>query len=263
MFRTRQKRSMCKESKQVQRKPLGKSDGFRRFKLALKRLSGREPRLKPDLKLPLQRLGGWWLYPELVRPDGVAYSFGVGEDIEFECAIIAARSINVFAFDPTPNSIKWLESQDLPAQFHFHPWAVADRDGHLFLYPRIKRDGSRSKVMYTMLTQPEASEDGIEVPARTVASIMAALGHQQVDVMKMDVEGAEYGILENLLNLPHPPSQLLIEFHHRFPALDVSLTVGAVAALRNAGYGLARISSSGREYTFIHTGSMGKPAECS
>ncbi len=37
----------------------GNGDGFRRLKLALKRPTGREPGLKTDLRLWLERFGAW------------------------------------------------------------------------------------------------------------------------------------------------------------------------------------------------------------
>jgi FkbM family methyltransferase len=232
-------------------RPWRKSDSWRRAKLAWKRFVGREPRIKPDLDVPLQRLGDWWLCAELVHEGQKAYSFGVGEDIGFDLALIQARKVDVFAFDPTPNSIAWLKTQDLPARFHFFPWAVAEHDGSLFLYPRIRGDGSQSRMMYTIVAQPEARDDGVEVSSRRLPSIMANLGHDHVDILKMDIEGAEYGVLEDMLNSLLRPTQLLLEFHHRFPGLSVADTVRAIGKLRQAGYGLARISSSGREFTFI------------
>ena len=100
--------------------------------------------------------------------------------------VINEKKVEVFAFDPTPNSIRWLETLELPEKFHFHPWAIADRDGSLYLYPRIRGDGSRSKVMYTIMMEKEAS-GGTEVPARTLRTIMKDLGHEQIDVLKMDI----------------------------------------------------------------------------
>lgn len=243
-------------------RPLRKSDGWRRAKLAWKRLVGREPRLKPDLEVPLQRLGDWWLCGELLQEGQLAYSFGVGEDIGFDLALIHTGKINVFAFDPTPNSIAWLQAQDLPAQFHFFPWAVAKNDGCLFLYPRVLGNRSTSRVMYTIVAEPEARNDGIEVTARSLPAIMASLGHERVDILKMDIEGAEYAVLESLLESSLRPTQLLLEFHHRFPGFSVADTLRAIASLRQAGYGLAHISSSGREFTFILKTKLGFPGAC-
>jgi hypothetical protein len=46
------------------------------------------------------------------------------------------------------------------------------------LYPRIKRDGSTSDDMYTLVTGEPGRDDGIKVPARSISSIMATLGHR-------------------------------------------------------------------------------------
>lgn len=237
--------------KKPEKVPFGKSDGFRRLKLAAKRLIGREPRLKTDLSLPLQCFGVWRICPDILRQGGVVYSLGVGEDIDFDLAMIEACKMEVHAFDPTPNSVDWLKQQNMPADFHFHPWAVADRDGTFFLYPRLLRDGSPSGSMYTLVTESVDREGGVEVPAKTIATIAESLGHDRIDVLKMDIEGAEYGVLDGLLATRIRPVQLLVEFHHRHAGLDKSQTEKAISDLRAAGYLLVDISSSGREFSFV------------
>jgi FkbM family methyltransferase len=219
--------------RQPEKAPFGKSDGFRRLKLALKRLIGREPRLKTDVTLPLERFGAWWVCTDLLHEGGIVYSLGVGEDIDLDLALIALKHMEVHAFDPTPNSVDWLQQQDLPAGFHFHPWAVGETDGSMYFYPRRLRDGSHSQTMYTLVADPATVQDRLE------------------DLFKMDIEGAEYEVLQGLLGSFLRPRQLLIEFHHRHAGVDKSQTVAAVNHLRDAGYALADISSTGREFTFL------------
>ncbi len=242
------------------RPPFGKRPGFRRFKLALKRLIGREPRLRTDLDLPLLKLGEWRVFTGLLRPGGIVYSLGVGEDIDFDRGLIEHYRMEVYAFDPTPNSVDWLSRRALPPGFHFRPWAVADRDGALYLYPRRKRDGSLSSTMFTLVEEGEGRSDGVEVPAKTLDTIVAELGHIRIDVLKMDIEGAEYGVLDGLLASTLRPSQLLVEFHHRHAGLVPAQTVSAVARLREAGYALADISNTGREFTFLFRPDLGRAA---
>lgn len=231
--------------------PFGKSDGYRRFKLALKRLIGREPRLKTDLQLPMQQFGAWWIYPGLLSQGGIVYSLGVGEDIDLDLALINSKDMQVHAFDPTPNSVDWLQKQTLPPGFHFHPWGVAKSDGSMFFYPRLLRDGSRSETMYTLVPDPATEQDRLEVPVKSIATITQTLGHSGIDVFKMDIEGAEYDVLQGLLESALRPRQLLIEFHHRHAGLDKAQTEAAVSALREAGYALADIACTGREFTFL------------
>jgi len=237
--------------RQPEKVPFGKSDGFRRLKLALKRLIGREPRLKTDVTLPLERLGAWWVCTDLLHEGGIVYSLGVGEDINLDLALIALKHMEVHAFDPTPNSVDWLQQQDLPAGFHFHPWAVGETDGSMYFYPRRLRDGSHSQTMYTLVADPATVHDRLEVPVKSLATITQSLGHARIDLFKMDIEGAEYEVLQGLLGSFLRPRQLLIEFHHRHAGLDKSQTVAAVNHLRDAGYALADISSTGREFTFL------------
>ncbi len=214
-------------------------------------MAGIEPRLKCDVRLNLQRLHNWTLFPELVPEGGVVYSLGVGEDIGFDLELIRLRKVSVHAFDPTPNSVNWLSQQDLPDAFHFHPYAIADEDGVMHLYPRVKGKGIHSSVMYTKVREEESSAAGIEVSAKTIPSIMREFNHHQLDVLKMDIEGSEYAVLEGVMNSELRPVQLMIEFHHRFPGLEVSQTEDCIQALREQGYALAHISSTGREFSFV------------
>ena len=142
---------------------------------------------------------------------------------------------------------------DLPNRFQFHPWAVTAEDGTVKLYPRVRKDGRQSAVMYTMLAEDASCENAIEVPALSLASIAARLGHARIDLLKMDIEGAEYEVLEGLLASPIRPCQLLVEFHHRFPGIGLEMTAGMIRRLQHAGYKIFAISETGREVSFLRT----------
>ena len=232
-------------------KKMEKSDGFRRAKLFLKRLAGKEPRLRPDVSVSLRTFDCWTLCPDLLESGQLVYSLGVGDTIEFDLELISALGVEVHAFDPTPHSLEWIGRQEVSEGFHFHAWAAAGKDGRLFLYPRVRADGSRSKVMYTIMEESGAAGEGVEVPALTVATMMQKLGHESLALLKIDIEGAEYGVIGNLLASAILPNQLLVEFHHRFSGIEVQQTLDAIDALKNAGYGLAHISVTGREFSFV------------
>jgi hypothetical protein len=44
------------------------------------------------------------------------------------------KSMEVHALNPTPNSAEWPGRWKMPADFHFRPWVVADRDGSFLQY---------------------------------------------------------------------------------------------------------------------------------
>ncbi len=239
-------------------KKFEQSDGFRRLKLKFKRIVGKEPDLKIDIQLNTQNYPGWTLVPELISENDVVYSIGICDDIAFDLEIIEQKKVKLFAFDPTPYSVDWINKQALPSGFQFFPWAASDKDGTFFFYPRIKKSGKTSETMYTFHKQEEQRDDGISVDAFTLESMAKQLGHQKIDVLKMDIEGAEYDVLENMLNSPIRPKLLLIEFHHRFKGIGKDKTVNTVNSLRKEGYLIADISATGREICFVHKNAIVK-----
>jgi len=228
-----------------------KTPGWQRKKRFLKRLTGKELRLKTEINIPVIKDGGWWFTPKGLDKDSIVYSLGVGDEVDFDLSVIDRFGVAVFAFDPTPNSIDLLDGSKLPERFHFYPWAVMASDGSLKFYPRLKKDGSKSDVMFTMIPEKETENDVIEVPAYSLTSIIEKLGHERIDLLKMDIEGAEYEVLEGLLRSPVLPTQLLVEFHHRFVEDGLTKTYDIIRRLRMVGYKVFAISEIGREISFL------------
>lgn len=232
-------------------KRLEKTPGYQKKKRFFKRLIGKELRLKNDIEVPVVKDGGWWYAPEHLDAGSIVYSLGVGDDIDFDVAIIEKYGVEVHAFDPTPSSIDMLRERNLPDRFSFHPWAITASDGSLTFYPRLRKDGSKSNVMYTMVAEEETVDDAIDVPAYSLNTTCDKLGHGKIDLMKMDIEGAEYEVLEGLLISRIKPTQLLVEFHHRFPGIGLPKTVDLIERLRDDGYRIFAISEAGREVSFL------------
>lgn len=80
---------------------------------------------------------------------------------------------------------------------------------------------------------------------------MKMLGHNQIDILKMDIEGAEYEVIQYLVENKVSINQILIEFHHRFDNIGVEKTKAAIKALAILGYKIFDVSASGEEFSFI------------
>jgi FkbM family methyltransferase len=188
---------------------------------------------------------GWCVCPDGLGPGSVVYSAGVGEDISFDLEMIGRFGAHVHAFDPTPRSIEWVSAQRLPGEFVFHPYGVGEFDGSCrFVPPK-----NPVHVSHTLLARA-SPWPAIEVPVYRLSTIMRMLGHSEIDLLKMDIEGAEYAVLGDLLAHGIRPKQILVEFHHRWREVGPEKTRRAIRELNGAGYRIFDVSASGEEYSF-------------
>ena len=190
--------------------------------------------------------GGFYVVDGLLNPDSIVYSFGVGEDITFDLSLIEAFAANVYAFDPTPLAIKFLNSQELPEKFHFESIGISNKDESAKLYL-----SSDSRDVSGSIYSSGQKKDWIEVQMKKLSTIMKENSHSKIDLLKMDVEGSEYDVLENMLNEKIFPKQILVEFHHRFVKIGIGKTKRIISKLNSTGYKIAKISESKLEYTFL------------
>ena len=229
-----------------------KGPWVQRNKTRLRQLMRRELVIKPSLTVNTIIDADWCYDVTRLSRDSVIYSLGIGDSIEFDLALIERVGAILHAFDPTPGTYETLAENPLPDEFNFHPWAVAGEDGTLTLFPRVRRNGSVSEIMYTLVPDEQSRDQAIEVPAFTIASIMRKLGHEHIDLLKMDIEGAEYDVIDGLLSSDVRPTQLLVEFHHRHRGIGKERTQRTLAALEATGYRIFYVSDNVRELCFLY-----------
>jgi FkbM family methyltransferase len=190
--------------------------------------------------------GGWEILADALPANAIVYSFGVGEDISFDLELIRRYGVTVHAFDPTARSIKWVRAQPVPSQFLLHEIGVSSCDGFVAFSPPANPEHVSYSVFNAALRP-----DAVDLPVRRVRTIMADLEHSAIDLLKMDIEGAEYAVIDDLLETGVYPTQVLIEFHHRLPGIGARCTARAIRQLRARGYKLFAVSPSGEEYSFV------------
>ncbi|MDX1430577.1 MAG: FkbM family methyltransferase, partial [Rhodothermales bacterium] len=106
-------------------------------------------------------------------------------------------------------------------------------------------------VSHTMLDRASTQERSIEVPVMRLRTIMQKLSHDDITVLKMDIEGAEYAVIKDIADSDIRPRQILVEFHHRFPEVTIEQTATAITTLRTIGYSLYWVSPSNEEFSFL------------
>lgn len=122
--------------------------------------------------------GKWVCNMERLKSPCVIYSIGSQGNYEFEASVLSF-GCEIHTFDCFGDY-----GETAPPGVTFHKWCVSGRD-------------IPEKNYYT------------------VPTMMKMLGHERVDYLKMDVEGAEYYAIPQLLTLPRKqlPPQLGLEIH--------------------------------------------------
>jgi FkbM family methyltransferase len=184
----------------------------------------------------------WTICPTGLGPESVVYSGGVGEDISFEHELVGQFGCNILLLDPSPTGLKTMERpENQVPQFRFFPMALAARSGKLTLAP--PQDGLSWFAR-------EDAEATLEVPCWDLQSIMRQQRHTRIDLLKLDIEGCEYEVINAFLEQRIPIRQICVEFHHGvLPNIRRSQTVRSILKLRARGYKL--LCQEGGNHTFI------------
>ena len=218
-----------------------------------RKLLGEKPVRPVTLRRPTERLGsaygGWVVLPDQLDERSVVYSAGVGEDTSFDEALIGRFGCRVHAIDPTPKALEHIERRRaagaLDQRFECLPYALGAEDGRAtFRLPSNDEHVSGSM-------EAEAAglgEQTLDVEVRSLASVARELGHDRIDLLKVDIEGSEYQLVEGLCRDPFPVAQFLFEVHPQMFADGLERTERAVGALCDLGYEVFAVSRLAMEY---------------
>jgi len=206
-----------------------------------------------DVRVPLEfhgsDYGGWSIAADSLSADSVVLSFGIGEDITFDEAIIGKYSCTVHAFDPTPKALAYVEPFASDKLRVYPSGLGATDESRTFYLPRNPRyvSGSTSRSRHL-------KDEAVEVSLWSLDRAMRETGISRFDMLKMDIEGSEYEVLRDdktMRILEQQRPQLLVEFHHRFASYSKADTQDIVARLRRAGFRVAWVSRRGEEVLFL------------
>jgi FkbM family methyltransferase len=209
----------------------------RKIRQALRRrwFEWRMPRLR---RVPIDGLvdvgtpyGGYMLPADHVGRGWLCYCIGTGADISFEIELIRRWGARVRSFEAVPYFVDQLQTlvAGQPGLTLEHV-ALAGSDGPLRMQV-THVPGSRSVSAAELYD----SDSYIEVPGRTLQSLMAEHGDSRLDLLKMDVEGLEYELLPTLDLRSLGVKILCVQLHH---TATVRHAKRLIALLEAAGYEL-------------------------
>lgn len=160
--------------------------------------------------------GGWTLCePSTLLRSQIVYTVGVGRNIEWDKAMIREFGTIHHGWDPTPTAIDFFQKKNPPDGFSFHEFGLGVRDGPVTVkLPEGNFDS------YTIMGYAKKAKKGSinTIEVRTVESMMKMLHHNHLAILKMDIEGAEFDVIDEWVRSAYkvPADQVLIEFHGRY-----------------------------------------------
>jgi FkbM family methyltransferase len=221
--------------------------GFRLFgfdRISRQRIEGRR-----DLQEIGEGHGSWVVPSGLIDHDSICYCGGCGEDISFDLGLIEEFGCHVYAFDPTPRAALHVrEVAGGNAKYHFYEYGLWSKEDELKFYaPKDPSHVSRS------LLNLQKTDDYISVSVKRLSSVMKELGHSRIDLLKIDIEGAEYKVIESILEDGLDVRVLCVEYDEYFHPLDADFRIrirASIEGLIARGYTLVYSQGNGN-YTLV------------
>ena len=200
---------------------------FRRFGSPMPRLE----RLGSDY-------GGWYTPAFDLGPESIVYSAGVGQDITFDEALIKRCGCTVHGFDPTPAAMDFIadrrSKETLSPKFIFNGVGLWNEATTLkFFAPK-----TRGWVGSYSALNLQGTEDSIMVPVKPLSVLMQERGHSHLDLLKIDIEGAEYRVIDEIIRKEIPVRWLCVEFDQPVPFWTTNNMLGR---LRESGFRLCSV----------------------
>jgi FkbM family methyltransferase len=196
----------------------------------------------PELVHLGSEYGGWYVPARGIDPDWVCYCVGAGADISFDLALIDRYGCDVFAFDPSEASRTYVaEAAAHQERLHFEQVGVWPHDSVVRMFG--PEDPEHVALSAANL---QGTHSWIDVPCRSLPSLMAEYGHQRIDLLKLDLEGAEYQFFDEVDVAALGVQVLGVEFHHNRSAAAAGRSI---EGLRTAG--LTPVHRKGNSITFV------------
>lgn len=183
--------------------------------------------------------GKWTIPKGFLTRESICYCAGAGEDISFDVGIANQYGCNVHIFDPTPRAIthfnqlqdRTIKGEKTPInnnttdfydltpntlrKLHFSPTGIWDKETSIKFYaPKNPQHVSHS------ILNLQKTDSFFEAKVNRLSNIMRKLKHNRIDLLKLDIEGAEYKVIDSIIDDNLDIKVLCIEFDEAFNKLD-------------------------------------------
>lgn len=215
--------------------------------------------------------GGWYVPEEIIEKGSTCICAGAGEDISFDLELARRFSCRILIVDPTPRAKshfnKVRECLSNPSTMPTDsddgiPYDLEDIDfGKIEFVDRgIWKENKKMKfyapknpdhVSHSILNCQNTLEF-FEADCVTPATLVRDFGLQGIEILKLDIETAEYDVIEQMMHEKIGPKILCVEYDEGYNPLDGRWRTrirDSVRALKDYGYALCFVDAF--NFTFI------------
>jgi FkbM family methyltransferase len=203
------------------------------WRLFLHRIAYASIQNKMGQLVTLGDLEQWTILPTL-NSESFVVSGGAGNDISFEIDLIKRFDCCVALFDPSlPGKTTVGRHRDLSEKLRFFEAGIAAATGTNFLKPP-----TQDRSLHSWVKADEKTGEAMNFVR--LSDIMHQFNRTRIDLLKIDIEGYEYEVLEDLLRDSIPVTQICVEIHQepQVPGRTRKDRWRLINALRSAGYAL-------------------------
>lgn len=212
-----------------------------------------------------------------LNESSIVYCVGAGEDISHDVQLAHTFGCTVHIFDPTPRAIqhvedvkksyesgisltpskryggndptythKIMENRVNPDKIQMHNFGINSASGSFDFYMP-----ENPEYVSCSILQRLKGKSHIRVEMKRLSETMKMLGHSKIDLLKMDIEGAECDVIDDMLNESILPTYLAVDF-------DLSVTgnkedrdrcEAVIKRLDSVGYMVVR--RKGQDISFV------------
>ena len=176
-----------------------------------------------------------FIFIDKLNEKSVAIDIGCAEDADLSKLLINKYNLKCYGIDPTKkHSEELLKLQNSSNNlFEYHQYAITTKDECLTFYEsNINQSGS---LISNHINVTNNNITKYKVQGMSLPSLFKKLDLEKIDLLKLDIEGAEYNLLDAInINDLDKVDQIFIEFHHHaipeFSQLDTKKSVKRISS---------------------------------
>ena len=182
-----------------------------------------------------------FIFLPLMSTSDIVIDAGCSYEADFSVHMLSKYNVCCYAVDPTRKhsaALRKLE-RDFSGRFNYMPIALGPADGEVIFYESELYESGSLMEDHTNVRRDKTVSYAVRT--LTLPSLLKEIGigiGQHISILKLDIEGAEYLLLNKIASADlEVIDQLFVEFHHHAIArYSVEDTLNIVHRLKTLGF---------------------------